>query len=430
MVFGYEDEDELGRPSVVSAHGLRQEVDTRASKRVNTDRMVSTRFTGLTLNAGDTFDVLSFKEKGELHSIEVIVDNPYAVMRLEMDDYINNPEGGGETAAELLLSSRTGSRPDGAFQVANRLADGSYVLRYQPMSPKPYDKQIKFSVSNLLRPTRDVFGNTLSFQSRQNLPTPIDLQFIGGGTFTHSGMDAVSLPIMARAIAKPIGATNGGYVVNDTYNEVVYVENVTTGSENPYSGSAGKPIFTEDEVVEDSPFIDFIDSGSAGIFAAGSDTNGIAHPALTGGADFPGTPSTASTQNIILFGTNNNSAAVLGDEAGAASLDSIAVGSRIFIRNKGTIFFPGEVVKIYRYNNSSDAGTDNWYASDAGAGFNVATGAICLQVSPGLNATASVFQATGTTTSIGVVTTNADSNPTISIRSINVKRYRDVSYEG
>ena len=430
MVFGYEDEDELGRPSVVSAHGLRQEVDTRASKRVNTDRMVSTRFTGLTLNAGDTFDVLSFKEKGELHSIEVIVDNPYAILRLEMDDYINNPEGGGETAAELLLSSRTGSRPDGAFQVANRLADGSYVLRYQPVTPKPYDEQIKFSVSNFLRTTSDVFGNTLSFKSRRNLPTPIDLQFIGGGTFTHSGMDSVSLPIMAEAIAKPIGATNGGYVVNDTYNELVYIENVTTGSENPYSGSAGKPIFTEDEIVEDSPFIDFVDSGSAGSFARGQDGSAVAHPALTGGADFPGTPSTASTQNIVLYGTNNDSTAVLGNEAAGASMDSIAVGSRIFIRNKGTVFFPGKVVKIYRYNRSADTGADGWAASDAGATYNNATGAICLQVSPGLNATASTFQATGTTTSIGVVTTKADSNPTISIRNINVKRYRDVSYEG
>ena len=57
MVFGYEDEDELGRPSVVSAHGLKLEVDTKASRTVATDRMVSTRFTGLTLNAGDTFDV-------------------------------------------------------------------------------------------------------------------------------------------------------------------------------------------------------------------------------------------------------------------------------------------------------------------------------------------------------------------------------------
>jgi len=430
MVFGYEDEDELGRPSIVSAHGLKLEVDTKASKTVATDRMVSTRFTGLTLNAGDTFDVLSFKEKGQLHSIEVVVDNPYAILRLEMDDYINNPEGGGETAAELLLSSRTGSRPDGAFQVTNRLSDGSYVLRYQPMMPKSYDKQIKFSVSNFLRTTSDVFGSTLSFKSRRNLPTPIDLQFIGGGTFTHSGMDAVSLPIMAEAIAKPIGATNGGYVVNDTYNELVYLENVTTGTANPYSGSAGKPIFTDDEIVDDSPFIDFVDSGSAGSFARGQDGSAVAHPALTGGADFPGTTSTASTQNIILYGTNNDSTAVLGDEAAGASMDSIAVGSRIFIRNKGTVFFPGKVEKIYRYNRSADTGSDGWAASDAGATYTNATGAICLQVSPGLNATASTFQATGTTTSIGVVTTKADSNPTISIRSINVKRYREVSFEG
>jgi hypothetical protein len=111
-------------------------------------------------------------------------------------------------------------------------------------------------------------------------------------------------------------------------------------------------------------------------------------------------------------------------------MDSIAVGSRIYIRNKGTLYFPGKVVEIYRYNRTADTGADGWAASGAGATYDNATGAICLQVSPGLNATASTFQATGTTTSIGTVTTNADTNPTISIRSIYVKRYREVSFEG
>jgi len=430
MVFGYEDEDELGRPTIVSAHGLKLEVDPKASRVVATERMISDKFTSLTLNAGEVFEAINFKEKGQLHSIEVITDNPYALLRLEIDDYINNPDGGGETAAELLLSSRTSTRPDGAFQVTSRLADGAYVLTYQPMSPKPYDKTIKFSIGNMLRPTIDVYGNTLRYQSRGGLPTPIDLQFIGGGTFTHSGMNAVPLSIMESAIAKPIGATNGGYIVNDTYNETIYTENVMTGTANPYAGVAGRPFFTEDEIVEDSPFIDFVDSGSAGSFARGQDGSAVAHPALTGGADFPGTSSTASTQNIILYGTNNDSTAVLGDEAAGASMDSIAVGSRIFIRNKGTVFFPGRVERIYRYNRSADTGSDGWADSEAGATYTNATGAICLQVSPGLNATASTFQATGTTTSIGTLTTQSDSNPTIGIRSITIKRYRETSYEG
>ena len=203
-----------------------------------------------------------------------------------------------------------------------------------------------------------------------------------------------------------------------------------TGTANPYSGVAGRPFFTEDEIVEDDPFIDFVDSGTAGSFIAGQDGSAVAHPALTGGGDFPGTPSTASTQNIILYGTNNNSAAVLGDEAAGASMDSIAVGSRLYVRNKGTVFFPGKVVKIYRYNRSADTGADGWAASDAGATYTNATGAICLQVSPGLNASASTFQASGTTTSIGTLTTQSDSNPTIGIRSISIKRYREISHEG
>lgn len=430
MVFGFEDEDELGRPSIVSAHGLKQEVDRKASRVVVANRMISDKFTSMTLNAGEVFEAINFKEKGQLHSIEVIADNPYALLRLELDDYINNPDGGGETAAELLLSSRTTTRPDGAFQVTSRLADGAYVLTYQPMSPKPYEKTIKFSIGNMLRPSADVYGSTLRYQSRGGLPTPIDLQFIGGGTFTHSGLNAVPLAIMEAAIAKPIGATNGGYIVNDTYNETIYTENVMTGTANPYSGLAGRPFFTEDEIVEDSPFIDFVDSGTAGSFTAGQDGSAVAHPALTGGGDFPGTPATASTQNIVLYGTNNNSAAVLGDEAAGASLNSIAVGSRLFVRNKGTVFFPGKVVKLLRYNRSADTGSDGWADSEAGATFTNATGAICLQVSPGLNATASTFQASGTTTSIGTLTTQSDSNPTIGIRSISIKRYREISHEG
>ena len=111
-------------------------------------------------------------------------------------------------------------------------------------------------------------------------------------------------------------------------------------------------------------------------------------------------------------------------------MDSIAVGSRLFVRNKGTVFFPGKVVKVLRYNRSADTGTDGWADSAAGATFTNATGAICLQVSPGLNATASTFQASGTTTSVGTLTTQSDSNPTIGIRSISIKRYREISHEG
>ena len=94
MVFGFEDEDELGRPSIVSAHGLKQEVDRKASRVVATNRMISDKFTSMTLNAGEVFEAINFKEKGQLHSIEVITDNPYALLRLELDDYLNNPDGG------------------------------------------------------------------------------------------------------------------------------------------------------------------------------------------------------------------------------------------------------------------------------------------------------------------------------------------------
>jgi hypothetical protein len=108
------------------------------------------------------------------------------------------------------------------------------------------------------------------------------------------------------------------------------------------------------------------------------------------------------------------------------------VGERVFFRNKGTVYFPGTVQNVFRYNRSADTGTDGWI-DETTANYGDSTGAHCFQVSPGLRASASVFSktadASSETIAFGVVTTNADSNPKINVKGLFIKRQTVIGSE-
>jgi hypothetical protein len=109
------------------------------------------------------------------------------------------------------------------------------------------------------------------------------------------------------------------------------------------------------------------------------------------------------------------------------------VGDRIFVRNKGAVYFPGVVQNVFRYSRSGDSGGADAWVDETNAKYGTATGAHCFQVYPGLRASASVFSKTGDssddTISIGTVTTNADSNPKIYVKSLFIKRQTVVGSE-
>lgn len=415
MVIDYNEDDY--KPTVISAHDLKLEV--RRPSQSTDKRLITKKLNNDKVPSGEELEILNLKEQGVLHSIELVVDNPYVAIRLEIDDFVNNPDGGSETVAEMLLNNRT-TRVDGQLWVKTIGNDGSYTIMYTPNTPEPYENRLFLSISNRIRPSRDVYGMSLRYQSRGGIPTPIKTDFMGGGTFTHTGLKEVALSLMAKAITKPIGSST--YAVSDVYNETIYTENVDIGTGHPYQGIAGKPTFTEDSIASSSNYVEVFDVGTAG-----TDSGAIPNPALSSTGNFPGTPSTPSAQNIVVYNSSGRDAT----DATSENIDTISVGDRLYLRNKGVVYFPGKVEAIHRYNRAADAGVDGWYSSTAGADYDNATGAYAFQVNPGLRQTPSAFSFTDSndTLSMGTVISQSDTDPQIFLKRAVIKRQRLVSKE-
>ena len=526
-LFDY-DRDEL-KPSIISAHGLKQEVRSGAARKLdqksknaqvlqnvasniynygsggnaNTPdiELRTDKFTNLNIDSGETLEILSKKGAGLLHTLEVVLDNPYGAVYLEIDGYKNTTDGIGETPAELLLNNRT-TRVDGQFWVKTVATDGTFTMMYTPQKPEPYTEQLKIMVSNRIKPSRSVFGHSLNYTSRGGIPTPIKTDFMGGGFYSHTALKEANMATIEKAIAKPVGSSV--YSVDDTYNQSVFdSNNRLLGTGHPYQGQAGKPTLTKNAEFDlTTGTIEF-----ATVATVGADANAVAGPTLAGSSNFPGTPATPSYQNVFIYKdtskdvtevatlnfdeatgvllnesnisadaqttltvdtvdattkfsvgnivldntgqrigivkavtatlitlTANNIVAVDNDENLRRKTATIPkVGDRIFFRNKGAVYFPGVVQNVFRYSRSADTGGANAWVDETNSKYGTATGAHCFQVFPGLRASASVFSKTGDssddTISIGTVTTNADSNPKIYVKSLFIKRQTVVGSE-
>lgn len=532
---------EAFEPSIISAHGLKREVPRRtggggnaagraAQKEKNKQvlQQVTTniynygaggnastpeielrveKFNNIQIDSGETLEILAKKGAGLLHGLEVVVDNPYSAVYLEIDGYRNTTDGIGETPAELLLHNRT-TRVDGQFYVKSRASDGTYTMLYTPQKPEPYEEQLRIMVSNRIRTSRDVYGMSLNYTSRGGIPTPIKTDFMGGGAFAHTGLQEASLATVANAVAKPIGSST--YAVDDVYNQAVYDSNsLTIGTGHPYQGQAGKPTFAKNAQFDSAVgTIEFFTAGTAG-----SDANAVAGPGLLGAGNFPGTPTSPSHQNIVIYKDSSKDVteqptwgmdvssgvavnagggiaadaqttipvdtvdATLHFDVGDIVLDNTGatvgtvksvtatlitmlannivalannellfkrhptfpkLGERIFFRNKGTVYFPGVVQGIFRYNRSADAGSTGWERDNQedetkNTNFGAATGAYCFQVSPGLRSVPSVFTKTSDTSTdtlgFGTVSTAADENPKILVKGLFIKRQTVVGSE-
>ena len=143
MVFEeYEDD----RPSIISAVGLQEVADTKNALVRPDKRVIVEKFGPTTISSGQSVDVASIREEGFLESIEIVVDNPYVAVMLEMDEYRNSDTDIGETPAELIVNSRT-TRVDGKFYVADTGPDGSYTLSYTPNTPEKYEHKFRLRLA-------------------------------------------------------------------------------------------------------------------------------------------------------------------------------------------------------------------------------------------------------------------------------------------
>jgi hypothetical protein len=377
------------------------------------ERFITTEIGPIALGPGEELSILDEKEKGEIIYIKIVTDNPYANVYLELDDYRNDQNG--ETHAELLYDQRK-SNAEGQFYIETDGSNGKgYPMVWNPQTnPTAYSKRVKLRVTNPLRRNSNLYGSDLSYASKGGQPTPIQPLHMGGGSFTHSGLAAVSLETLSKAIANPIGA-NAAYSVDAIVNEAVFdSDGKKLGEGNPYAGLAGKPLFRRDKASMQTATTVRGDQFVNGTRVLGTEVVGAADApsfsaVVTESTSFPGTaasPDSATSTTTL----------TLGDSTGAtnALASELAAGDKVFIRNGGTVHFLGVITGEVTKTDGGDNGT------------------IKFSTFPGVRNGVASFDGTigSETHCFGTVASQAQVSPDMIIKKILVKRKRLITYEG
>ena len=378
-----------------------------ASQKFRKDeRTITTRQRNVLIDAGAELTIVDGKEAGELVSIKVVSDNPYLEVYLEMDDWRNE----GETAAGLLYAGNAGGSIEGNF----RAIDGQnpafgYTMLYNPMTPSSYNSRIRIVLRNRLRANRNVYGNQTSLSLPGNLPSPVVCGHTGGASYVAEVLGTATSDQLAYSVSQPVAGD--AYVNEGMVNRVfLSANNRQPGIDHPYVGQAGRPTLNLGAA-----------NGGAGTgqpeFAAS-----IVDPVVFFDDVDPAKWPYESTQDIYI--------ADLSSAGREITLSNIAVGERLVVRDGGVLHFPGEITA---FSN----GGQNLPKKFATVGTAVCSDTVKITVAPGLqNAPAPIRGKSGSPFSttygphIGKVTSQADSNPHILIKEIEVKRYKKVSYDG
>lgn len=359
-----------------------QQTSTKVRKD---ERVVTIRQSNVLLTSignGSILNIVDKKGKGQLMSIKVVTDNPYIQVLLEIDDWRNEVE----TPAGLLYGG-TARQNYGLYAVEGGNPAKGYTVMYAPMRPEAFDKKLRIVLRNRL-PKTLIYGNNTSFKSSIGT-IPINNGFSGGHSFSAPLLAGATLGDLTNAMAQP---HFGDFYNAPVFNSAILGDtSLTPGIDHPFVGQAGKPTLTEDAQT--------ITGGSA----AADNTIFFAEPTGT----FP------NTSQIVYI-------ANLGDNATITS--GVAAGDRLFVRDGGTLHFPGTVSSV-----GAQAALPDEFSDVANAQ------AIPVTVQPGLQVAPSGVQAglsSGTTSNFGTIASAADSDPKILIKAIEVKYRLEVSYDG
>jgi len=359
----------------------------KTSTKVREDkRVVTIRQSNLLLTSignGSTLNIVDKKGKGQLMSIRVVTDNPYIQVILEIDDWRNEVE----TPAGLLYGG-TARQNYGLYAVEGGDPAKGYTVMYSPMTPESFDKKLRIVVRNRL-PKTQIYGNNTSFKSALGT-VPINNGFSGGHSFSAPLLAGASLTDLTNAMAQP---HFGDFYNAPVFNSALLGDtSLVPGIDHPFVGQAGKPTLSEDAQT--------ITGGSS---PATDNTIFFAEPTGT----FP------NTSQVIYI-------ANLGDATTITS--AVAQGDRLFVRDGGTLHFPGTVSSV-----GAQAALPDEFSDVASAQ------AIPVTVQPGLQVAPSGSQAGlsgGTTANFGTVSSVAETDPKILIKAIEVKYRLEVSYDG
>lgn len=412
-------EDLTNPNATTSTSAIVDESPTRVG--VEQSIFVSERYGPLFIDGGNQFEVLNLTEAGELVSIEIVTDNPYLAVYLQLDDY-KNKEPNGITPAELLLRGRD-EYSEREFYVEDRRPDGMYVIKYHPRNVDEYHDVIRLLLRNDLR-RQKLFGAPSSFVSRSGLPTPKTLDFAGGSTFEHKAIGGQTGQDFSDTRVSEIMQYAGGeeYKTGIINPSVLLDRTLLEGEGNPYTGTAG--LFNIERGIDPATGGETIVWGESGekiISGTGSYT-----PAVS--PTFPGNGyGVYSEQQIVIYNdsTEDQTAAVNGvSGVPFARGDGFKVGDPLLIWDGGdTLYFPGEIVSLQQFV----IGTSTWTDINGDAIAPI-QGAIAITVKPGLgykppNMYVDVTTAVSPQPKFYLPSAR-DANPKILVKEITVRRRR------
>jgi hypothetical protein len=344
---------------------------------------ISERIGPVTLGPGEVIDMLSLtSEAGDIVSIEVVTDNPYTGVYLEMDDY-KNREGTGVTAAELIMKNKI-TPNNREFYAEDMREDGTFVVKYSPSDPDPYTDRIKIQIRNDLKVSETTYGHNPNqrLKMRGGLPTPLHLGHVGGWYLTHPNI-AITRAADTDTMLKQLGKDQ----YSNPIKNIEAIENPSTrvGAYHPYMNTAGRhgPLVPLFEYTAGMRLV----SGEPGEKVLG--TSGI--PAINS-VPWPGKVVNGtfvhSEQQFVLYknATENVATTVVEPELMLNELDAALLpagaGTPLVVKHEDTLYYLGVSSRTTHYY---DAGTSAFRAnSEESHGFESGDGAIVFTVSPGL----------------------------------------------
>ena len=342
---------------------------------INDEFFITERFDRLELQSGEVLDVLNISgEAGEIISIEVVTDNPYTGVYLEMDDYKNSRGAQGVTAAELIMRNKT-EATEREFYGTDMTEDGKFVVRYSPSKGDPYTDKIKIQVRNDIQGTFSIFNrvpdNRLTM--RQGLPAPRVLSHSGGWYVKHQDFESLRCTEVAKAMRGL-----GPYKYECPIRNLAPLDNpsMQVAAYNPHINAAKDMLFAQCAVTLAGARLVWGEPGQPI-----TDTAGLVAPNT---AEWPGklvgSTHTPSEQQFIVYTTNAED-----ETATNTFLDARSVAREtlpIYIKNGDTVYFPGQVTKVQYY----DAGTSQFQTQDPDGShqYEAGDGAVVVTVSPGL----------------------------------------------
>mgnify|MGYP005991350973 CR=1 FL=1 len=314
------------------------------------------------LGRDQQLEVLNLLEAGEIVSIELVTDNPYVALYIEMDDFkYKTPNG--MSAAELLLRGRD-EYSERHFYVEGPRPDGMYVVKFHPRTDYQYHDRLKILVRNDITKTSDFRGLNYSYSSRSSLPSPMKVGFNGGAVANVPNNSAV-LAVRKRewlgaAIATGIDVEmTEAPITNDVFRTSPLTQ---AGVMHPFVGNAGKVSHESFNVAISSDTLRAV-WGAPGV--AISSTAGVSTNITT--TPFPGAPigdvvgiaapggPLPSTQQLMIYASNAESETATTTDLAtlpAAIFAQKVLGNPLFYSVGDKVYYPGELANIQWYDDT------------------------------------------------------------------------------